>query len=295
MRPILERVGRGEVLLADGAMGTQLMARGLKSGECPEALNLDRPDVVASVSADYAAAGADIVLTNTFGGSPLKLALYGLEGQTEAINAAAVAAARRGAGAGVYVAASCGPTGRMLQPYGDTPPAAVAAAFARQLAALAAAGVDLIVVETMTDLAEAVLAVAAARAAAPGVPVAATMTFDVTPNGFFTIMGVDIPRAVRELAAAGAHILGSNCGVGIEPMVAVAAELRRATDRPLLVQANAGLPQMRVGAPVWPETPDVYAGRAAALPALGVGIIGGCCGTTPAHITALRRMLDVRR
>jgi 5-methyltetrahydrofolate--homocysteine methyltransferase len=292
MAGVLEKLRAGEVLIGDGAMGTMLMAHGLAPGACPEAFNLERPDVLETIARAYLDAGADIVETNTFGGSPLKLAQYGLADETTAINRAAVAAVRRATGGTALVAGSCGPTGCTLKPYGDTDPAQVGAAFERQLAALLEAGVDLIVVETMTDLTEARLAVEAAKRLAPETPVAATMTFDATPRGFFTIMGTTVAEAAAGLAEAGAEILGSNCGNGIEAMVAIAREFRAATDRPLLIQANAGLPLMEGGRLVYPETPEFMAAQVPALVAAGVGIIGGCCGTTPEHIRAFRTCVD---
>jgi 5-methyltetrahydrofolate--homocysteine methyltransferase len=292
---LVKRLRAGEVLLADGAMGTQLMARGMTAGRCPEAYNLDEPAMIEAIAAAYRDAGADILQTNTFGGNPLRLARHALDGRTEEVNAAAVAVARRAAEGRAYVAASIGPTGRILKPYGDTDPADVAAAYQRQLRAVAAAGgVDLVLVETMTDLAEAVAVVRAARDAMPDVPVAATLTFEATKRGFRTIMGTTVSQAVQELTAAGAAITGANCGNGIETMVRVAAEFRACTGGLLLIQANAGLPEIRDGRPVWPETPEFYAEKAAGLLELGVNIIGGCCGTTPAHIAALRRLLGGR-
>ena len=176
----------------------------------------------------------------------------------------------------------------MLKPYGDGDPDEIAAGYARQLEILADAGVDLVVVETMTDLTEARLAVEAAKGAAPGLPVIATMTFDRTRRGFFTVMGVTIAQAADGLAAAGADIVGSNCGNGIEAMVEIARELRACTALPVAIQSNAGLPESRGGALVYPETPDVLASWVPALLGAGVGVIGGCCGTTPDHIRALR-------
>jgi 5-methyltetrahydrofolate--homocysteine methyltransferase len=158
--------------------------------------------------------------------------------------------------------------------------------------ALTGAGVDCIVVETMTDLLEAQLAVRAAREVAPATPVLATMTFDPTPRGYFTIMGVSVAAATAGLTAAGADAVGSNCGNGIEHMVAIAREFRRHTQGPLVIQANAGLPRIVGGQTVYDETPEFMADRARELLALGVSIIGGCCGTTPAHVAALRSMVD---
>jgi len=289
---VLARLAAGEVLVGDGAWGTQLMARGLPPGEPPEIFNLERPEVLEEIASGYLAAGADLVTTNTFGGSPARLAKRGLDDRTEEINRAAVAAVRRAVGDRAYVSASVGPTGLLLKPYGEADPTALAAGFERQIGALAAAGADLVCIETMTDLAEALLAVRAARAAAPGLPVMVTLTFEKTHRGFFTVMGNPLAQAAAELGAAGADILGSNCGNGSETMVEVARELRKCTDRPLAIQPNAGLPEPRGGAVVYPETPEFMATQARALIAAGVQLVGGCCGTTQAHIRALRAVVD---
>ena len=285
---LLERLAAGETLVGDGAVGTMLMARGLKPGEAPEALNLSRPEVLADIAREYIEAGADLVTTNTFGGSPLRLARYGLEGRLEEINRAAVEIVRRVVDGRAHVLASIGPSGHLLKPHGDGDPARIAAGYERQIRVLAEAGADLIGVETMIDLAEAILAVQAARAVAPKLPVMATMSFEATPRGFFTVMGVSIEQAARGLAEAGADIVGSNCGNGSDVMVEIAREFRARTSRPIAIQPNAGLPELRGGAVVFPETPEAMAANAKALRAAGVAVIGGCCGTTPAHIRALR-------
>lgn len=294
MTGIRERLARGDVILGDGAWGTLLMERGLAAGEPPELFNLDRPEVIEEIAALYLDAGAEIITTNTFGGSPLKLESFALADRTEDINAQAVAAVRRAVGDRAYVSASMGPTGRLLRPFGDTEPARMAAAFERQAAALTGAGVDLFCVETMTDLNEATLAVTAIRAVAPRVPILATMTFEKTRRGFFTVMGVSIPAAARGLQAAGADIVGSNCGFGIDTMIEIAREFKQHADVPIAIQANAGLPIIRHGATVYPETPDDVAARGLELLAAGVQMIGGCCGTTPAHIRALRSVIPLR-
>jgi len=280
------------VLVGDGALGTMLFARGLPPGEPPESMALSRPEVLGEIARSYRDAGADILTTDTFGGSPLKLALHGLEPEMEAINRAAVQAVRAVAGDGAYVAGSCGPSGRLLDPFGDTTPDAMAASFRRQLEVLIDAGVDAVIVETMTDLTEATLAIRAARAVSSTMPVLATMTFDPTPRGYFTIMGVSVERAAAGLAEAGADAVGSNCGNGIEHMVAIAREFRRHTQLPLVIQANAGLPRIVGRETVYDETPEFMAERARELVDIGVSVIGGCCGTTPAHIAALRTMVD---
>ena len=291
MQPFIERVKSGPVLVADGAMGSFLMEHGLQPGDAPESFNLSRQDVLREVAGLYLDAGAEVVQTNTFGGSTLKLAAYGLDDRTEEINRLAVEAVREAVDDRAYVSGSCGPCGRTLLPYGDTEAHDVRESFRRQMEALIEAGVDVLCVETMTDLTEAKLAVEAARGVSADIPVMATMTFDATPRGFYTIMGVDVPSAAAGLLEAGANLVGSNCGNGIENMVAIAQEFRACTDAPMLIQSNAGLPRLVDGEVVYSETPEFMAEHAAELLELGVQIIGGCCGTTPAHIRALRGAL----
>jgi 5-methyltetrahydrofolate--homocysteine methyltransferase len=189
------------------------------------------------------------------------------------------------------VSGSIGPCGQLLAPYGEADPAEVLEGFRVQARALIAGGADLLTVETMTDLAEAVLAVQAAREAAGQGVVLATMTFEPTPRGWFTIMGNDIPSVAAELAAAGADVVGSNCGQGTEGMLSVAREFAAATGLPLLIQANAGLPVLQGGAVHYPESPEDMAAVLPDLLASGARILGGCCGTTPDHIRAMRKAI----
>jgi 5-methyltetrahydrofolate--homocysteine methyltransferase len=292
MAGVVDRLGVGKPLLGDGALGTMLFARGIKPGQCPELLNVEQPALLVDIARQYAAAGADWVTTNTFGGSPLKLAGYGLADRCEEINRAGVALVREAVGKDGWVAGDVGPTGAILKPYGDADPAEVAEGYRRQCGVLADAGVDLYLVETMIDLREAELAVRAAREAAPQLPVLATMTFDPTPRGFYTVMGVTVEQAAHGLAEAGADAVGSNCGNGIETMVEVARAFVAATDKPVIIQSNAGLPELIEGQLAYAEDPTFTVQYARALVELGVAVIGGCCGTTPEHIAALRALID---
>lgn len=292
MTGLLERLKDGDVLVSDGAMGTMLIARGLKSGDCPEKLNLERPEILREIASLYLDAGSDIVSTNTFGGSPLKLADYGLDSQTETINRAAVRAVADAVAGRALVAGSVGPCGKLLKPYGDVEPDLVKDGFTRQIGAMLEESVDVIFVETMTDLNEAVLAVEAARALSSSIPVAATMTFEVTPRGIFSIMGNTVEQACQRLKAAGADILGSNCGNGIEKMISIAEDFINHSDVPLLIQSNAGLPEIEGDRLVYSESPDFMANKSRELIELGVRIIGGCCGTTPEHIKAMRGVVN---
>jgi len=294
MEPFLSRVASGPPVVGDGALGTTLMARGLRVQDCLESAVLHRPDLIEEIAAAYLDAGAEVLTTDSFGASPLKLSSYGLDGRTGEINHRAVELLRGVAGDGAWIGGSVGPTGRILTPYGDTEPAEVTASFERQIGALAEAGANLIIVETMIDLAEARLAVAAAKRLAPALPVVATMTFDATPRGFFTTMGTTIAESATGLADAGADLVGSNCGNGIEAMVRIGLEFARATRSPIAIQSNAGLPQLVDGALRWPETPEHFAEHALPLVELPVALLGGCCGTGPDHIRALRQLVDGR-
>jgi 5-methyltetrahydrofolate--homocysteine methyltransferase len=289
--PFLERVKSGPVIIADGAMGSFLMERGLEPGQAPESLNLTRPELLGEVASAYLEAGAELIQTNTFGGSALKLSSYGLDERTEEINRAAVQAVREAAAGKAYISGSCGPSGCTLLPYGDTEPEEVRESFSRQIGALVEAGIDVLCIETMTDLSEAVAAVEVARSISADIPVMATMTFDTTPRGYYTIMGVDIPTAARSLLGAGADLVGSNCGNGIDNMIEIARAFRESTEAPLLIQPNAGMPVLAEGRIVYGETPEFMAERALLLVEIGVEVIGGCCGTTPDHTRRLREAL----
>lgn len=292
MRAPLERLQTGEILCSDGAWGTQLMARGLKPGDSPEALNLSSPEALVEVATLYVEAGAQLITTNTFGGSSLKLHSYELDDRTEEINRAAVEVLKPVVADRAYILASVGPTGKLLKPYGDTEPEAIAEAFNRQTGALVEAGADLICIETMIDLTEARLAIEAARSHSAEIPIIATMTFDATPRGFFTTMGVTVEQACTGLVEAGANIVGSNCGNGIDKMIAIAKEFATHSSVPVIIQSNAGVPENVGGEVIYPESPEFMAERVGQLIDLGVVIIGGCCGTGPDHIRALRSAID---
>ncbi|MFI5253748.1 MAG: homocysteine S-methyltransferase family protein [Bacteroidota bacterium] len=292
MQPLRNRLTQPGVIIADGAMGTMLFQRGLKPGECPERMNLERPEILEEIAGLYLQSGAEIIQTNTFGGSPLKLSAYGLDGKTEEINANAVRAVRNAVGNEAYISASCGPSGKILEPYGDTLPEAVYDSYLRQMKALIESGADMICVETMSDLNEATLAVKAAKSVSSSIPVCATMTFDLTPRGFYTMMGTTIAQAVEGLTAAGADIIGSNCGNGILNMIKISEEFSRHASLPVMIQSNAGIPELRDGISVFPESPEFMAEQCVALQRLGVKIIGGCCGTTPEHIAAIKKAVQ---
>jgi len=292
MEDFRTRLGRGDAILADGAIGSLLMARGLARGAAPESFNLSQPQLLEEIARLYLDAGAEIIQTNTFGASPLKLASYALADKTTAINQSAVAAVRRAVGERAYVSASCGPSGRILKPFGDTEAEEMYVSFRTQMQAVIGAGADIVCIETMSDINEARLAVRAARSVSTTIPLMATMTFEATPRGFFTIMGVSIAAACSELEKAGADLIGSNCGNGSLQMIAIAIEFNKFSKLPLVIQANAGVPELRQGRVHYPETPEMMAEMSKELLAAGVAVLGGCCGTTPDHIRAMRPVLD---
>jgi len=295
MGELLKTLQEKRLLVADGAWGTLLQAQGLQAGSCPEIWNVEEPDKVRSVAAAYCEAGADIVLTNTFGGSSLALRRHGLADRTEELNEAGARLSLEGA-VGKLVAASVGPTGEFLPPMGEVTEAEMKAAFAAQIRAVLSAGVRILCIETMTSVQEAVCAVQAAREVSAelsvSVDVMATMTFTETPNGYRTFMGVDCRTAVEKLTEAGADVLGSNCGNGIEQMVPIALEFSANTDKPILIQANAGLPKIEKGVTVFRQSPEHMARWIPQLVEAGASIVGGCCGTTPEHIRRIRSQVD---
>jgi methionine synthase I (cobalamin-dependent) len=274
-------------VLTDGAWGTQLQARGLAIGECADAWNLSHPDRVAAVANAYVVAGSRVILTNTFGGSRIALARHGLGDDTVRINRAGAEISRSAAGNRAAVFGSIGPTGKALF-MGELSEEEALAAFEEQASALAGS-VDGLVVETMTDLNEAKVAVQAATAT--GLPVVACMVFGLGHHGDRTITGVTIEQAVEELTAAGADAIGSNCGTGAHKMLHICRRLKSLTDLPIWIKPNAGLPVLEGGRAVYETTPDEFAIEAYALVEAGANFIGGCCGTTPAHIRATASLL----
>ena len=294
MRDLLATLQSGKILLGDGAMGTQLQEAGWEMGDCPEGWNEEQPDQVQAIIANYIAAGSDVVETNTFGGSAIKLGDYKLEHKTEDYNRQAARVARAAAGEKRFVLGSVGPTGQLMEPLGAISEAEMIKSFARQITALAEGGADAICIETMMALEEACAALKAAKDSV-AIPVIVTFTFDRGPEGQYrSMMGISPTQAAEELTAAGADIVGSNCGIGMEDMIGIARELRAGTDGFIMVQPNAGLPVMVKGQTIYPSTPQQMADQIGQLLDTGVNIIGGCCGTTPDHIRAFRQALDAR-
>jgi 5-methyltetrahydrofolate--homocysteine methyltransferase len=284
MKVLIEELVSKAPVLTDGAWGTELQARGLEPGSCPDAWNLAHPERVEEVARAYVEAGSQIILTNSFGANRIALARHGLEGRAYEINRAAVEISRRAANDRARVFASMGPCGKLLFA-GEVTEPDVSLAFEEQAKALASAGADGIVIETMSDLAEAKLAVAAA--AATGLPVVVCMTFDSGRDHDRTMMGTTPEQAAAELNAAGADVVGANCGQGAEGYVGICRRLRAAGNLPVWIKPNAGLPEMVDGLPRYRETPQSFAGHAQALAEAGASFIGGCCGTTPDFIRHL--------
>jgi len=286
-----ELLAAKKILISDGAWGTQLAAQGLQAGECPEKWNLERPDEVKALAAGYVDAGSDIILTNTFGGSRLKLEKAGLGDSVDEVNRSGAAISKDAADGKALVFASIGPTGEFMSPLGTITEAEMVACFAEQVKALADGGADGFVIETMSDLGEAKAALRAVKENS-SLPVIVSMTFEHGPGGFATIMGVKPEQAAVELTAAGPEALGSNCGSGIENMIEVARLMRSATDMPLWIKSNAGVPELIDGKTVFRETPEEMARHFADLAEAGARIIGGCCGTTPEHVRAFVAQRD---
>ena len=293
MSSLLTALKNKKILVSDGAWGTFLHQRGLQPGECPELWNITHRDDVFAIAKSYIDAGADIILTNSFGGSPSKLEHYGLQDRTAELNEAAAAISREAAGADHLVLGSIGPTGIMLM-MGEISEETLYNGFCIQAAALKKGGVDAICVETMSALDEACLAIRAARAST-GLEVACTFTFEKTMSGEFrTMMGVSPAEMVQAVKEAGASVIGTNCGNGFDQMIDIVREIRSIDPiTPILVHANAGKPVFQDGATVFPETPDMMAAKAQELINSGANIIGGCCGTTPAHIQKLVHAMRV--
>ena len=281
-------------IMVDGAMGTQLMAVGLLFGDPPEQWNVmpDKIDKVRGVYRGYLDAGSQIILTNSFGGSPFRLKLHKLDGNTFELNKAAAALARMEAGDSedsAVVAGSIGPSGELFQPMGNLTHDIAVEGFARQAEGLAAGGADVLWVETMSDLQEVVAAVEGARKGAPQLPVAVTMTFDTRG---FTMMGVSPVEAITQLAELNLAAIGGNCGNGPDELEAVIHAMHlTGIDIPLIAKSNAGMPVLENGQVTYNASPEIMAECARRMRAFGATIIGGCCGSTPVHIRAMKQAL----
>jgi len=288
MYQLFEQLKADAPVITDGAWGTQLQALGLPAGASPDEWNLSHPDKVRQVAASYVEAGSQIILTNTFQANRYALEKSGLADKTAEINRAGVRISREAAGEKARVFASIGPSGKLLF-MGQVSESELLQTYREQAQAIASESPDAIVIETMSDLAEAKLALAAAKET--GLPVVACMVFDAGKNKDRTMTGVTPEQAVEELAAAGADAVGANCGTGIEAYIAVCKRMAEATNLPVWIKPNAGTPEIEAGKIVYRTSPEHFAEQAKQLVAGGATFIGGCCGTNPDFIRRLRQTL----
>lgn len=288
-----------KIVLFDGAMGSVLIEKGLKAGECPEEWNLKRPELIAGIHRAYFEAGADIVLTNTFGGNRIKLKSYDMAQKVEEINRQGAQLARSVMTLDPqqprFVAGDIGPTGQFLEPLGAYTEGELREIFAQQAVALAAGGADVLCLETMYDAGEVKAALRGAIEGAGGKPVFATMTFQRSRKGFFTMMGLEAAAAMRLLEENGAQAVGANCSTGAEDMVELVRILRGATVLPIIAQPNAGSPVIEEGKARYLQGPEEFGRAALGLVEAGANALGGCCGTNPDFIRALAVQLRERR
>ncbi len=290
------RIKQG-VFLLDGAMGTQLFARGVEPGACSDAVSLESPEIVLDIHQAYFAAGSDTVITNTFGANRYTLARHGHAERVAEICQTAAGLARQAAGEEKYVLGDIGPTGDFLAPLGMLKPDELREAFADQAKGLQAGGVDGFIIETMTALDEIEVAIEAVQSLDSGLPVFASMSFDKTAADYRTMMGVDVGSAIAKLVSLGVDAVGFNCGTAtLEEYVALAGayvEAAKATGKDVTVFAepNAGKPELVDGEAVYTVTPEEFAAAQKEIFALGVNVLGGCCGTAPAYIEAVAKAL----
>lgn len=291
-----ERISEG-VFLLDGAMGTQLIARGIEVGKCNDYLNVESPDVVSDIHRSYFEAGSDAVLTNTFGANKYALGRHRLAEETAKINSAGARIARGAGGREKYVLGDIGPSGDFLEPLGSLKTEELKEAFAEQAKALLAGGVDGFIIETMTALDEVTIAIEAVKSVGGGLPVFASMSFDRVGDDFKTMMGVDVETAVAKIVSLGVDAVGFNCGTAsLDEYIELAEEFVSAIkslDKDVLICAepNAGKPELVEDRAVYKVSPEAFAAAAKKIHSAGVNIIGGCCGTGPAHIKALAKKL----
>jgi 5-methyltetrahydrofolate--homocysteine methyltransferase len=287
MRSLLKEIENGKILISDGGWGTYLHSLGLEVGACPEIWNITHRNEVLSIPKSYIEAGADIVLTNTFGAHPIRLKHYGLQDRAFELNEAGASISREAAGEDHFVLGSIGPSGAIIM-MGEVPEEKVYDGFRIQVEALSKGGADAICIETMSEIAEACLAIRAAKEFTD-LEVVCTFTYQKTVHDYYrTMMGVSPAEMIAAVKEAGADIIGANCGIGFDQMVEIAKEIREADpSTPVLVQANAGIPIVKNNKTIFPETPEMMRPKIKELIKAGANIIGGCCGTTPEHIRVI--------
>jgi 5-methyltetrahydrofolate--homocysteine methyltransferase len=287
MNSILKALGNGKILISDGAWGTFLHKLGLEIGECPEIWNITHRNEVLNIAKSYIDAGADMILTNSFGAHPIRLEHYGLQDRAFEINEAAAAISREAAGNDHFVLGSIGPSGAIVM-MGEIPEEKVYDGFRVQVETLQKGGADAVCIETMSEIAEACLAIKAAKEYTD-LEVVCTFTYNKTVHGYYrTMMGVSPEEMIAAVKNAGADIIGANCGIGFDQMIEVVHAIREADkSTPVLIHANAGMPVIQDGKTVFPETPEIIRPKVKELIKAGVNIVGGCCGTTPEHIRVI--------
>jgi 5-methyltetrahydrofolate--homocysteine methyltransferase len=291
MKPLLEQLLLEKPVITDGAWGTQIQTLGLEAGACPDAWNLENPAAVEKVAASYVDAGSRIILTNTFGASRVMLERHGLSDKAAAINRAGAEISCKAASNRAFVFGSIGPSGKLYFT-GEISEKELSEAFEEQAMGLAEGGVHGIVIETISELDEAKIALRAARKT--GLPIVVSMVYDSGQEFDRTMMGTTPEEAANNLKNEGADVIGANCGVGIEFILTVTKRLRAATDLPIWIKPNAGLPEVTDGKIFYKTNPAQFASHALNVRAAGADFIGGCCGTTPAFIRELRSSLGAR-
>jgi 5-methyltetrahydrofolate--homocysteine methyltransferase len=291
MHPLIQKLLTEQPVITDGAWGSQIQSLGLRPGECPDNWNLDNPGAVGQVASSYVAAGSRIILTNTFGANRMMLERHGLSDKAAAINRAGAMISRKAAQDAAFVFGSIGPTGKMVFS-GEVSESELGEAFAEQATALAEGGVHGFVIETMSELAEARMALKAAQRI--GLPVVVSMTYDSGKGFERTMMGITPEEASEEFKMAGADVIGANCGMGTEYIVSICSRIRSTTNLPIWIKPNAGLPEVVNGRVTYKSTPESFAGYALMIQAAGANFIGGCCGTNPDYIRALKRVFRER-
>lgn len=276
----------------DGAMGSTLISLGLPEGECPESWNLTHPEVISDIHQKYLEAGADVIQTNTFGANRLRLASFGYNNRVEEINIRAVEIAKKVCPKDKFVAGDIGPCGDFLEPMGKFSIEELEKSFLEQAKALAPpkGGVDFFSIETMCDLREAMIATEAIKTVSD-LPIFVSMTFDKKPKGYFTIMGNTISECATNLKKAGADVIGANCTLGSAEMIGLVEELRKGTDLPIIIQPNAGKPELIGGKLVYRQDPESFAEDIRKTVNAGANFVGGCCGTTHEFIREIHKRL----
>lgn len=293
MHKIFELLESGETLIGDGAMGTLLQDKGLTDGGAPELWNIDHSDVIEEIFEEYAAAGANFLTTNSFGGTRPRLEMHGLADRVEELNKASSVIAKKVAKKyqNIFVMGDVGPSGELMEPMGTLTIDSAKELFTEQIKALLAGGADGILIETMSDLSEVQAAVLAVQEIDKEIPIIVMMSFDTNLR---TMMGVKPAQAVSEISKMGVKIIGANCGRGTDEISVIAKELseNRVEGVYLIAQSNAGLPKL-VGADfVYDGTPEEIAKYASEMKGLGINVIGACCGSTPVHIAAIKAAVN---